>query len=124
MAAVAVPLALLIPVGAFAAEGTEIAGPKHDMESHYAIASKHFGEGQVQLHSRQDGASGPVHQVHTFNCLEMTYEKVFESARAPDAFPVAAQDGGGEKFNAESQVAPLAAHACKEHGMPLLEMDW
>ncbi|MGD9293750.1 MAG: hypothetical protein PVI41_02610, partial [Roseobacter sp.] len=66
--------------GAQSVTEREIAG----VDDRYAIASKDFGDGKVQLHTRGEGADGASHKVHTFSCVEQTYEVVFEGDQAPD----------------------------------------
>jgi hypothetical protein len=98
----------------------EIAG----VDKRYAIASKDFGDGKVQLHTRGEGADGGSHKVHTFSCVEQTYEVVFEGDQAPEAFPVEGEGSGARNLEKNSSTASLAAHACKEHGYPVLMMEW
>lgn len=94
------------------------------LDKRYAIASKDFGNGKVQLHTRGDSADGSTHTVHTFSCIENTFDLVFEGDEAPEAFPVEGEGSGAQNLEKNSSTASLAAHACKEHGYPVLMMEW
>jgi len=100
--------------------GTPIA----EMDDHYAIASEHFGQGRVQIHSRQAGAEGDTHRVHEIDCIEQTFKTVFEGDAAPDRFPVAAQPDAMERLRRESGQLPIARHVCDQHGFPIAELRW
>jgi len=110
------------------AQGTHIDSSANGIDERFAIASKRVGDGKVQLHSqrnsRPDGMGGSTHSVHSFNCLEQTYEKVFEGERAPESFPAGGQGDKQQNLNKDSAALPLARHACQEHGLQILELRW
>ncbi|MDK3072393.1 hypothetical protein QO034_04645 [Sedimentitalea sp. JM2-8] len=91
------------------------------VDSHFEVASKDFGGGKVQLHSRKESETGTTHAVHNIDCVNKTYTPVYEDDNAPDAFPFDNLDFNLNPIDETSPVAPLAQHACKKHGYPLLE---
>ncbi|MBK0328730.1 hypothetical protein I5535_15670 [Rhodobacteraceae bacterium F11138] len=91
------------------------------IDAHFEVASKDFGGGKVQLHSRKEGDTGTTHSVHNFDCSNRTYVPVFADGVSPDAFPMDNLDFNLNPIEETSPVAPLAQHACKKHGYPLLE---
>lgn len=103
--------------GAAWAQDTEIA----DIDKHFEIATKDFGDGTVQMSSRQDTADGPLYAVHQFDCVNKTFVTPFEGAVAPDVFPVTTTEQQVAAFDEGDEIAPLAQHACTKHGHPLLE---
>ena len=111
---------LLTSLFATVSSGQTSGKPIDGIDEHFAIASKRYGEGNVKLHSR----SGGTHTVHSFNCVEQTFEKVFEAEDAPQDFPVEWQGNDLQPFDAESQEMPLARHACEEHGLQIIEFKW
>ena len=114
-------------IAGLACAQTPVANPNDEVNEHFAIASKLFGKDQVQLHAFQDGADGSRHKVYNFDCSEQTYNEVFDDDFEPEAFPIEAQTSSMQAFqpfDRISQVAPLAAHACKQHGVPLVGMEW
>lgn len=94
---------------------------QQDIDRHFQIASKDFGDGKVQLHSRQDSDTGSTHSVHNFDCVNKTYAPVYSGAGSPDGFPLDGLDFSMNPIDEISPVAPLAQHACRKHGYPLLE---
>ena len=94
------------------------------IDDRYAISTKVVGDDKVQLHSRHDTEGGSLHKIHTFSCVEETYEVVFEGKEVPEAFPTAGDSANYQALERTSEHAPLAQHACKEHGVPVLRMDW
>lgn len=111
-------LAVSLPVAALAESPISTA---HDVDAHFEVASKDFGGGVVQLHSRKDGADGETHAVHSFDCEAKSYAPVFTGASAPDLFPMDSLGFNLEPIDENSDIAPLAQHTCKKHGYPLLE---
>lgn len=93
------------------------------LDERYAIASKHFGGGKVQLHT-QDRAGVGGHKVHTFSCIDETFELVFEGDQAPGSLPVEGQGSDAQRLEKNTATGSMAQHACKEHGYPLLRMEW
>ncbi|MEY8830631.1 hypothetical protein AB9K34_19850 [Sedimentitalea sp. XS_ASV28] len=87
----------------------------------YEIASKDFGDGFVQLHSRKDGADGSAHAVHSFDCANKSYASVYSGETPPEAFPLDSLGFNLNQIEENSEVAALAQHACRKHGYPLLE---
>jgi hypothetical protein len=94
---------------------------KQDIDKHFEIASKDFGDGKVQLHSRWEGEADTAHAVHNFDCVTKTYAAVYAGDTGPDEFPLDNFDFNLNPIDETSPVAPLAQHACKKHGYPLLE---
>ena len=94
---------------------------RHEIDKDYDIASKDFGDGFVQLHSRKVSADGTTHSVHSINCADKTYAPVYEGEAPPDAFPMNSLGFNLTPIDVTTNVAPLAQHACKKHGYPLLE---
>lgn len=119
----ALAAALCILAGLAVAE-SRVETPIADMEDHYAIASEHFGEGLVQVHSRRQGDAGSTHKVHVINCVEQTYKAVFEGDAPPEAFPLDEPGDGMGPLTADSPDVPIAKHACNEHGFPIVELRW
>jgi len=103
---------------------TEINNPNDPINKHYAVASKLFGEDEVQFHARQEGENGSRNTVYSFNCTQKTYGQLFDDAFEPTDFPLDSQPSSMQPFDRYSEVAPLAAHACKQHGVPLLGFEW
>lgn len=95
-----------------------------DIEEHFAIASKHYGDGKVQMHTRRDLEAGSKHSVFTINCKEQTYRTDYESDAPPETFPMADYEEPSEPMTGANAVATAAAKACDEHGHPLLEWRW
>ena len=112
-----------VAIGASAGD-TRIENPLDEVNEHFAVASEHFGDGQVQLHSRLEGTDGTQHEVHTFDCKQQTYRSDYQAAVAPDATPIAGMGRSMVPITQDSYAAPLAQHACAEHGHPLLEWRW
>ncbi|MGR3803565.1 hypothetical protein [Marinibacterium profundimaris] len=110
-------LTSLMLAGPALAQDTEIA----DIDKHFDVASEYFGDGKVQLSSRQDTDAGPQYAVHQFDCVNKTFTTPFEGTVAPDAFPVPVTEQQEATFEQGDPVAPLAQHACAKHGHPLLE---
>ena len=103
---------------------TKIDTPLDEVNAHFAVASKHYGDGKVQVHSRTEDASGSRHSVYTVDCKEQTYSKNYDAAQAPDVFPFEDYDNPAEPLNRTSAAVPAAQYACAEHGHPLLEWRW
>lgn len=101
-----------------------IENPMDDVNEHFAIASEHFGGGQVQLHSRRDGTDGSTHAVYTFDCVDQKHLTAFEGPKPPKNFPMEPLDEAMEPLNRDSEILHLAKHACAEYDHPLLELKW
>jgi len=117
---------LWLSVGYAAAE-VAIGNPNDEINKHFAVASALFDngtEGFVQLHARQEGTGGDRHKVYAFNCKKQLYNEIYDASAPPEKFPVNSETSPAKSLEKTSSVAPLAAHACKEHGYPLLEMEW
>ncbi len=119
------PLAVIftcqtLPVSAETEMEREIKG----VDNRYAIASEHFGDGKVQMHTRSDANGGSIHQIYSFSCVDETFELIFEGDSAPENFPVDDHVHAGDAFEREAPVASLAAHTCEEHDYPLLGWEW
>ncbi|WP_424986058.1 hypothetical protein [Microbulbifer sp. S227A] len=93
----------------------------HQVDTDYEIASKDFGDGFVQMHSRRQGEGGNAHAVHGFDCANKTYAALYAGDVPPEAFPLEGLDFNLNPIEETSEVAPLAQHACRKHGYPLLE---
>ena len=91
------------------------------IDQRFEIASKDFGEGVVQLHSRKDGADGVTHTVHSFDCANKSFAPMFSGNSDPALFPMDSLGFNLEPIDQNSDVAALAQHTCKKHGYPLLE---
>ena len=91
------------------------------VNQHYAIASKDFGNGHVQMHSRSAGADGDRHTIYSFDCHEKRHTVLFAGPRPPDKFTFEEPGNPELYFEEQDGVAPLAQHACTTHGYPLLE---
>lgn len=109
---------LLLASAAFAESPIET---RHEIDRDFEIASKNFGDGVVQLHSRKESADGNAHSVHSFDCTSKTYAAVYSGVAPPETFPLAALNFNLNPIDETSEVAPLAQHACRKHGYPLLE---
>lgn len=103
---------------------TEIANPNDALNKHFAIASERYGKDEIQLHSRQEGADGPHNKVYSINCARVLFREVFDGTSGPADFPVQSQDAPSEPIENDSKIAPLAAHVCKQHGVPLVGIQW
>ncbi len=110
----------LSAIGAEAADG-RIDNHRDAMNQHFEVATKLYGDDRVQLHSRREGDDGVLHSVHNFDCVNKTYNSVFEDAIQPRSFPIDGNGGVMNPIQEDSAVAPLAQHACMKHGHPLLE---
>jgi len=95
-----------------------------EMEAHFAIASKHYGDGQVQIHTRRDEDAGSTHRVLTINCKDQTYRSDYEAQEPPESFPLGEFEAPEEPMTGGDAVAKTAMHTCEEHGHPLLEWRW
>lgn len=114
------PVALLVSVLALAAPASaeqEI----ENMNKHFAVASKHFGDGAVQLQSRHDGADATTHSIYHFDCKNKKYDVLFSGLADPEDFPMDTPEPAATPFDENDDVAPLAQHVCTEHGYPLLK---
>lgn len=109
---------------AYAVAETKIDNQIDEMNEHYAVASKHYGDGKVQIHSRADGDKGSTHTVFTVNCRDQTFRKDYEADEAPEVFPMENYNDPAEPLNRTSATVPVAQYACAEHGHPLLEWRW
>lgn len=98
----------------------EIAG----IDKRFAIASERVDQDRVKLHSRKDTDGGSVHQVHTFSCIDETYEILFEGEAVPKAYPDVGNTAGYRSLEQNSEQRAMASHACQEHGFPALRMEW
>ena len=109
-----------------AGTGTSVFGQTTEaqIDEQFAVASEYFGDGQVQVHSRRDGAAGSTHTVYSFDCVAQTFASEFENDIAPENFPVEATGVEKRPLEKDSVVVPLAQRACEEHGHPLLELKW
>ncbi|MEO9782521.1 MAG: hypothetical protein ABJH07_12160 [Sedimentitalea sp.] len=94
---------------------------RHEIDKDYDVASKDFGDGFVQLHSRKENADGVSHSVHSIDCANKAYAPVYSGEAPPDEFPLNSLGFTLSPIDVTSDVAPLAQHACKKHGYPLLE---
>lgn len=103
---------------------TKIETTQDTIDEQFAIASQHFGDGQVQVHTRRDTADGSTHHVYSFNCQDQTHSLDYEGAAAPESFPVEASRDPLQPLNRDSAAAPVGQYACEEHGHPLLEWRW
>ncbi|SLN50027.1 hypothetical protein ROA7450_02471 [Roseovarius albus] len=112
--------ALLIASHVSAAED-EILNPLDVVNQHFEAASKDFGDGMVQLHSRKEGAEGTEHLIYHFDCSEKKYGLAYEGADAPTSLPELPDEPLSHGFAADDAVAPLAQHTCRKHGYPGLE---
>lgn len=92
-----------------------------DINKHYEIATKDFGDGTVMMTSRHDTENGPVFTTHQFNCDDNSYSTVFEGDAAPSAFPDPVSAQQTNEFGEGDDVVPLAQHACTKYGRPLAE---
>lgn len=116
-------------IAGMAAAQTPIANPNDEVNQHFAVATKLFGKDQVQLHAFQDGDDGSRHKVYNFNCTDQTYNQAYDSDVAPGNFPLIPEAEGSFMQavipfgNATDVVAPLAAHACGQYGIPLPGFD-
>jgi len=119
----AASVGLAVTAGLALAADTEIANPHDEMNKHFAIASERYGN-EVHLHSRQDGPDGSRNKVYTFNCVERMYNEVFDGDSAPANFPVDPDGSSSEPIESNSTAAALAAHACKQYGVPLVGIEW
>ncbi|MEM6889960.1 MAG: hypothetical protein AAF636_17740 [Pseudomonadota bacterium] len=95
-----------------------------DVDEQFAIASQHFGEGQVQVHTRRDQEGASTHSVLTINCKEQTYRRDYEADTPPEVFPLGDYENPADKMTSADAVATAAVHTCAEHGHPLLEWRW
>ncbi|WP_223423354.1 hypothetical protein [Tateyamaria pelophila] len=116
-----VGLSLMVSV---ALAETEINNPNDTINKHFAVASKLFGADEVQFHARQEGEDGSRNKVYSFNCIQKTYNELFDEEFEPTDFPLESQPSSMQPFDQYSEVAPLAAHACKQHGAPILGFEW
>lgn len=107
-----------------AASETEIDNPNDTLNKHFAIASERFGKDEVQLHSRQEGAGGSRNKVYAINCGKVLFKEVFDGTSGPTNFPVPSQGETAMPIENDSAIAPLAAHVCKQHGVPLVGIQW
>ncbi|MEM1074286.1 MAG: hypothetical protein AAF665_11055 [Pseudomonadota bacterium] len=103
---------------------TSIENSLDEINEHFAIASEHYGDGKVQLHTRSDGQAGSRHTVYTFNCKEQTFRSDYDGETAPERFPAGDFQEPSEPVTQGGSVAPMAQYACAEHGHPLLEWRW
>lgn len=108
----------------FAAAESEIENPIDTINKHYAIASEHYGDGKVKIHSRSDGEAGSQHSVLTVNCKEQTFNRDYLGAEPPNTFGEGEFAEPSKPLSREYMEAPIAEHACAEHGHPLLEWRW
>ena len=95
-----------------------------EVNQHFEEASKYFGDGVVQLHSRQEGADGTQHTVHQFDCVNGTYGALYAGDMAPGNFPLetsGAMGAGAGLFYEDPTMASLAQHTCTKYGHPLAE---
>lgn len=118
-----VAVGFLVFAGAAASE-TEINNPNDPINKHFAVASELFGEDEVQFHAFQEGEAGNRNKVYTFNCTDKMYNELFNEEFEPTDFPLESQTSSMKPFDRYSEVAPLAAHACKQHGAPILGFEW
>lgn len=120
-------VALCFATHAFA-QGSNIASSSTGIDERFAIASKRFGDGQVEVstqrNSRRDGTGASSQSRYVFNCLEQTYDRVFDTESEPADFPAGSQNTGTQRLNKDSEILPLAQQACKEHGLQILELRW
>ncbi len=120
-------MAFCLATGSFA-EALSIASASAGVDERFAIASERYGDDQVVLrtqgNSRRDGTGGSTESVYVFNCLEQTYEKIFEGNDASESMQAGAQSTNGQKLNRDSEALPLAQQACKEHDLQILELKW
>ncbi len=121
--AILAAFAFAVIAGAASSE-TEINNPNDPINKHFAVASTLFGEDEVQFHAVQTGESGNRNKVYNFNCTTKMYNEVFNEEFAPTDFPLESQTSSMKPFDRTSEVAPLAAHACKQHGAPILGFEW
>ncbi|MEP0964340.1 MAG: hypothetical protein ABJQ70_02100 [Roseobacter sp.] len=98
--------------------------PDRETDTYYAIASKRFGEGQVQLDACQKGETSSALTIDSFDCIDQTYAARFESDHTPEIFLLDPHYAEKQPLKKETVVAPLAQHACEQHGHPLLELRW
>lgn len=110
----------LLSVATIAVAESPITTP-HEIDKDYDVASKDFGDGFVQLHSRKVSADGTTHSVHSIDCTNKTFAPVYAGDTAPDDFPLESVGFNLNPIDEISEVAPLAQHACKKHGYPVLE---
>ncbi|MDU9002668.1 hypothetical protein [Sedimentitalea todarodis] len=116
----AVTIWCLLSVASVALAESPITTP-HEIDEHYEVASKDFGDGTVQLHSKKVSAGATTHSIHSFDCTNKTYAPVYAGDASPDEFPVNSLGFNLSPIDVTTDVAPLAQHACKKHGYPLLE---
>lgn len=93
------------------------------VDKRFAIASKHFGDGEVQLHTRSETEAGSVHEIYSFNCNTGTYRTDYVGESAPAHFPVAGAQGQAFELAESMEQAAIAAHACEEHGYSSLKVE-
>ncbi len=117
---VAAPVLSLAAVAALA-EDSVIRHEQEVANDHYALASKDFGNGVVQLHARQDGSDGATHRIYHFDCSNKKYDILFSGASDPDGFPMDASESAATPIEPDDGVTPLAQHACTQHGYPLMK---
>lgn len=98
--------------------------PIDEMEQHFAIASKHYGDGQVQVHTRRDSDEGSRHEVLTIDCKEQTFRRDYTADVPPEAFPLGDFDAPSIPVTVDNIAAPTVVHTCEQHGHPLLEWRW
>lgn len=95
-----------------------------EIDKHFEEASKDFGNGVVQLHSRQDGADGTQHAVHQFDCVNGTYDSLYAGDAPPTDFPLdstGVMGAGPGLLYDDPTMASLAQHTCTKYGHPLAE---
>lgn len=98
-----------------------IKNEQDSVNAHYEIASKDFGNGQVQMHSMAEGPDGKSHTVYSFNCTDKKYDLLFDGPESPDGLFTGPMEEPKRDLDQIDNVAPLAQHACTSHGYPLLK---
>ena len=94
------------------------------VDNRYAIASEHFGDGQVQVSTRSDTDGKNSYEIYSFSCVDETFEVLFSGDELGSAFPVQDHTHTGAEIDRQSEAAYIAAHTCEEHGYPLLGFEW
>lgn len=94
------------------------------VDGRYAIASEHFGDGQVQVKTRSGSGEQNSYEIYSFSCADETFELLFAGDELSSDFRTENYTHTGTKFDPQSETAYIAAHACEEHGYPLLGFEW
>ncbi len=118
---VIVAVGSLLMASHVSAAENEIENPLDAVNQHFEAASKDFGGGMVQLHSRKEGTEGTEHMIYHFDCSEKRYGLAYEGVDAPDSLPELSDVPFSHGFAADDAVAPLAQHTCRKHGYSGLE---